>query len=145
MSYAEVVGVSNRLLYFGLPSFLMILLCLTLENYIKGLSGGLMQLGVYLGDASYAIYLSHLYVIEFMRKLMPKFIDGFAINSLAGNIVTILLAILVGGCLYSVIDKPFSKYCKIFLTKLFGLQPKPFGRVVTRNNKLLQVSKRLPR
>lgn len=127
------LGAFNRLLYFGLPSLVIILLCLQIEPELKKIIYNnsvytpLISFGVYLGDASYALYLSHLFVIEAVRKLLPKIfilfsgpagIVSFELNSIGGNLLAIGLSIFASCILYSMVDKPAVSYCKQLFRKL---------------------------
>ena len=66
------------------------------------------------GHASYATYLSHLYVVEGLRKfLLSVFLVG---EHNAVYVLFILLFLLTAGkLLYIIYDKPISDYVKKFL------------------------------
>jgi peptidoglycan/LPS O-acetylase OafA/YrhL len=67
---------------------------------------------LYLGDASYAIYLSHPFVVEGMRKLIPKVVHGFDVRSTEGVLLTIVVASAVGCAVYRYVDKPLARAMK---------------------------------
>jgi len=59
-----------RIIAYGIPSLLIVAACL----YIRI---GESKIGVLLGDASYALYLSHIFVLGVLRKLLPPYLgDG---------------------------------------------------------------------
>lgn len=59
-----------RIVEFGLPSMIIVMSCL----YIRI---GESELGVLLGDASYALYLSHIFTLGVLRKFVaPMLGDG---------------------------------------------------------------------
>lgn len=87
-------GVIDRLWLFAVPSILLVWLALIYEPHLG--KGPLIRLGAMLGDASYCIYLTHIFVIEFLRKLMPRFIDGFSMDNLPGFMFAFVLSLVVG-------------------------------------------------
>ena len=91
----------------GLPTCLLLISALSLEGLVvdSALTRGLL----YLGDASYATYLSHPFVIEAMRKLVPKVVHGFDVRSPAGVILAVVVASVVGCVVYRYIDKPLHR------------------------------------
>jgi peptidoglycan/LPS O-acetylase OafA/YrhL len=91
----------------GVPTCLLLISTLSLEGLVvdSALTRGLL----YLGDASYATYLSHPFVIEAMRKLVPKVVHGFDVRSPAGVILAVVVASVVGCVVYRYIDKPLHR------------------------------------
>ncbi|ACC71456.1 acyltransferase [Paraburkholderia phymatum] len=97
----------SQLVGNGLPTCLLLLSTLSLESLVtdNALTRGLL----YLGDASYAIYLSHPFVVEGMRKLLPKVAHGFDLRSPAGVTLAIVMASVLGCAVYRYIDKPLQR------------------------------------
>ncbi len=97
----------SPLLGNGLPTCLLLMSTLSLEDLLidSALTRGLL----YLGDASYAIYLSHPFVVEGMRKLIPKVAHGFDVRSPAGMTLAIVAASALGCAVYRYIDKPLQR------------------------------------
>ncbi|MEM5340171.1 acyltransferase [Paraburkholderia azotifigens] len=91
----------------GLPTCLLLLSTLSLESLVteSALTRGLL----YLGDASYAIYLSHPFIVEGMRKLVPRVAHGFDVRSPAGVTLAIVVAATFGCAVYRYIDKPLQR------------------------------------
>ncbi|SDJ30822.1 Peptidoglycan/LPS O-acetylase OafA/YrhL, contains acyltransferase and SGNH-hydrolase domains [Paraburkholderia steynii] len=91
----------------GVPTSLLLMSTLSLEGLVvdSALTRGLL----YLGDASYATYLSHPFVIEAMRKLVPKVVHGFDVRSPGGVILAIVVASVVGCVVYRYVDKPLQR------------------------------------
>jgi len=59
-----------RIIEYGIPSLLIVGACLYINI-------GENKLGVLLGDASYALYLSHIFTLGVLRKVLPPFLgDG---------------------------------------------------------------------
>jgi len=91
----------------GVPTTLLLLSTLNLESLVvdSALTRGLL----YLGDASYATYLSHPFVVEGLRKLVPKVVHGFDVRSPVGVILAIVVSSAVGCLVYRYIDKPLHR------------------------------------
>lgn len=105
MAYVNWHGVSHAmLLYYGVPACLVVVSSLSLESAMG--SGLLTRGAIFVGNASYAVYLSHPYCVEAARKLLPKAIPGFEATAPVGVAVVIVVATAVGGALYVLADKP---------------------------------------
>lgn len=65
---------------------------------------------VLIGDASYSIYLSHLYVIEFFHKIASDKLHLLKLYSFAGFTLSMIGSISVGYLIYRFIDLPCTKY-----------------------------------
>ena len=93
-------------LQFGIPFFLIVLGLALLEGGRVVNLGPIRRVGVYLGDASYSIYLTHFVVIV---ALVPMFKP----SPEKGTVLDFLLVTLIAttaGCLgYSLIEKPLLK------------------------------------
>lgn len=102
---------SPRFIAFGIPAFIIVSMFTLIKNY-AGESTILKRL-IYIGDASYSVYLIHYYFVFFKPKvlLLERF---FNIGSnVFLNTVDILLVIgaIAGGCLfYIVIEQPIIKH-----------------------------------
>jgi exopolysaccharide production protein ExoZ len=101
------------LLYYGVPAFLMVMGSLSLESKIG--SGLLMRGAIFVGDASYAVYLSHPYCVEAARKLLPRIINNFDVTAPIGVTTIIVVATAVGGTLYRFVDRPLHKSARRLL------------------------------
>ncbi|MDR3097051.1 MAG: acyltransferase [Paraburkholderia sp.] len=105
MAYVNWHGLSHAmLLYYGIPACLVVISSLSLEAAMG--SGLLTRAAIFVGNASYAVYLSHPYCVEAARKLLPQALPGFDATAPAGVVVIILVATAVGGALYVLVDKP---------------------------------------
>lgn len=103
------------LLGLTVPSILLILAVLSMEHHIG--DGPLVRFAVYMGDASYSIYLTHVFVIEAMRKLLPHLISGFSVISIPGAILTFLACFCVGALLDRFYDKPMVKRASAYFRR----------------------------
>ncbi|TRX01773.1 hypothetical protein [Candidatus Methylobacter oryzae] len=69
-----------------------------------------------MGDASYATYLTHWYVIVAFRKIASGQLGLFDFYSNFGVTLTLLVSLLVGQLTYHFIDKPLHISLKAFFT-----------------------------
>jgi exopolysaccharide production protein ExoZ len=104
------------LLYYGIPAFLMVIGSLSLESKLG--SGLLIRGTIFVGNASYAVYLSHPYCVEAARKLLPRAISNFDATASIGVATIIVVATAVGGILYWFVDRPLHKSARRVLQRL---------------------------
>jgi peptidoglycan/LPS O-acetylase OafA/YrhL len=107
------------LMYYGLPAFLMVIGSLSLESKMG--RDRLTRVAIFVGNASYAIYLSHPYCVEAARKLLPKAIPGFDATAPLGVVTIIVAATAVGSLLYEFVDQPLHKGARRLLHRLPGI------------------------
>jgi exopolysaccharide production protein ExoZ len=107
----------SPLLRNGIPSFAMIILATSLETWFS--NGWFTRLITFVGDASYATYLSHPYVVEGFRRLFPIMSRGMAITSPVGTTLTVIFALMVGSVLYICVDKPMHAAARRSIVRLF--------------------------
>jgi exopolysaccharide production protein ExoZ len=108
----------NRLLSYGVPSFIVISSAVRLENAISSVPHVVVNLFIGAGDASYATYLSHPYVTEAVRKILVLELHLFDINSPLGVAITLSITLMAGALIYRLIDRPLSQRCKALIEKL---------------------------
>lgn len=103
--YYKIVNFS-QVITFGIPSVLLLLGFAYLE-VTKNIQ--IPKLLVYLGDASYSIYLAHGFAINNMSKIVqriyPKITENIFLLSITG-IGIALLSIMFGCLVFSLIEKP---------------------------------------
>jgi peptidoglycan/LPS O-acetylase OafA/YrhL len=122
MVYSEITGfyiIKNRNINYGVPALIMVTAVLLLEDNIK--VNSMVKFFVWLGEASYAMYLFHYHIITFFSRLVfPKL---FGINNT--NIIVDLIKIIIGiGCtiilsliIYELIDKQIQKKFRMLFKK----------------------------
>jgi len=95
----EGATTAARALFWGLPAFL--LFCLVIGSPEPG-NGPVARLLKLMGDASYSIYLSHLFVIMFMSEVVKhlRFQPDVVVVS------TLVLSAVVGVAVYRLVEKP---------------------------------------
>lgn len=101
--------VKDRVFLFGIP-FAVIMTLLGIYELKHSLH--IPRFLVYLGDASYSIYLTHFLFISIFFQLLLLF--GLSISpSLPVIMFTVLLLSICGGCLfYTILEKPLLNYLK---------------------------------
>lgn len=100
----------NRIVSWGIPSSFLILGLVNWE-FRKEIS--VPKLLLYLGDASYSIYLTHIITLIFFDSI----IKHFDIYSKIEHHVTIaiiagIIAVLLGCVFYNIVEKPLLNYLK---------------------------------
>ena len=106
------VGNSWRVIFCGLPAATIVLVTVLGDMRIVGISQiGWLKL---LGDASYSIYLAHLYVVLAFRVLwmkagLPTGSLGWAIIFVSGCVV---IGTLAGVALHICIERPLGRHIK---------------------------------
>ncbi|MBE9161228.1 acyltransferase [Tychonema sp. LEGE 06208] len=115
----------SRILSFGMLATLLII-AITLID-LKD-SPKIPDLLIFLGDASYSIFLTHFPVISAITKIVQKanlgkYFDGFFAPALVA-----VFAVVFGCIFYSLIEKPLTVFLrKNFVEKMFI--PKAEGRI----------------
>ena len=111
-SYANEV---NRFIKYGIPSFALVLCSVQLESIFKNSQTYTTRLLVSMGDASYATYLTHWYVLVTLRKIASEKLGLFDFYSPIGVFFTLSTVLLVGHIAYKLADKPLNKLIKDLL------------------------------
>jgi exopolysaccharide production protein ExoZ len=102
----------NGLVVYGLPSLLLLFSMLNLEPLFANSQSSAIRLCSSMGDASYATYLSHYYVVELVRKFGFQKYNMINPYTPMGVAVIVLTSLLLGQLLYKWIDKPLTRYVK---------------------------------
>jgi exopolysaccharide production protein ExoZ len=119
MAYVEWIGITDYvLLRSGIPCFLMLLCTTSLEAWF--VNSGVARLMIFLGNASYATYLSHSFVVEAARKLIPTYLHGFQATSPLGIALVLVSASLVGSSLYCLVDRPTQRLVRNLMRRRAG-------------------------
>ena len=88
----------NQLHLFGIPSALIIFSVLYLPIKVP-------KLLVYIGDASYSIYLIHGTVLSLLIKIVQKLNQSELFSNLIGAIALFMGTLIICCCFYSLIEK----------------------------------------
>ena len=68
-----------------------------------------------MGDASYATYLTHWYVIVAFRKIFSEKLGLINFHSPIGIATTLMAALLIGQLTFRYVDRPLNKKLKRYL------------------------------
>jgi peptidoglycan/LPS O-acetylase OafA/YrhL len=111
----------NRNIYFGIPAFVVVSSLLITE---KGIGENIVtRLLVKIGNASYAMYLFHYFIVVFIARVIFRNItNGTMIVEVAKTTLTIIITIVVSIVTYEMIDSPIQKYFKGVLKKYSPLK-----------------------
>jgi len=97
----------ERVLAYGLPAAAVLIGALAFEQHIPIRQRFLESVG----DASYSIYLVHIFAIAVLRKFWPLSMDGLA--SLALFLVaSIALVVVIGRLSYALIERPSLQFLR---------------------------------
>lgn len=111
---------SPRWLFAGIPSAAILWAALMLERSQRVLSNPTVQL---LGAASYALYLSHPFVLQAMGKLFQR-LDAPKLGFLAA-FIAIVLAHFVGIAIHLRVERPMVNWLKMRISDRVVTVPKP--------------------
>ena len=106
MAYLEATEAPYRILSYGIPSLLIVLGAYQTEQLLRHLSARLVALLVQLGDASYATYLSHLYCVDFAKRILTRYTGEAAVYSPLGVAAIMVASLACGSAVYMAVDKP---------------------------------------
>lgn len=96
-----------RIISFGIPSFFIIVIA-TLAQNGKGIMSNFMHL---IGDASYSIYISHIYFAHLLNDVIAK--NGNDKNvAIAMSFALIIISVIAGIFIHKNIEKPSIAWLK---------------------------------
>jgi peptidoglycan/LPS O-acetylase OafA/YrhL len=109
----------NRNLQKGIPSLIIIIALLTIENYINK-KNVIIKFLILLGEASYAMYLFHYHIIAFLsRVIFPRIIGDINIFyiEIIKLLFTLMVTIVISIYLYKLVDMPIQKWLRKLIKK----------------------------
>lgn len=122
MIFAEVEQVKiDSFFTCGIPSFFLLLAAISLEPLMHG--PVVKTIATFVGDTSYAIYLSHAFIVEFLRKVVMKHSDVLQLHMGVMIFISLTASIVAGYALHRLVDQPLQSYFKHLL-----LQRRASGR-----------------
>ena len=111
MSFLEVACPDiDDLFRFGVPSFFLLVAAVQLEPHTR--TRALRWVATTIGDSSYAIYLSHAYVIALMLRVLLKQGEWLKSHYFLAVLIAMAGSTIVGRLIYLGIDKPMHRYLK---------------------------------
>jgi peptidoglycan/LPS O-acetylase OafA/YrhL len=93
----------NRIVLYGIPSFFIVLAAVFLKQNSN-------KILIFLGNASYSIYLTHFLILGIFFKLAKFLIPNFDPTILF--LFSIIICLLIGSALYLIIEKKIIKYLR---------------------------------
>jgi len=119
LAYFEVEKLSlPRFLLLGLPAFILVLAVTSLEGWIQSIKDSVsVKTLSAIGDASYATYLSHFFVVKGSQRLLWDKLHLFDPHSFLGTVLVIAISLIIGQGLYQLVDKPLSVYFRKLLNR----------------------------
>lgn len=119
MAVIESNGViDNRLLLFGVPALLLILAAVELERKYIGTTGKVRLILASIGDASYATYLSHYFVVATFKRVLYLKLNWIDPNSVLGMLLATITALVIGQVIYKYLDKPMHRFFRKKFSKV---------------------------
>jgi exopolysaccharide production protein ExoZ len=103
--------VVNRALIFGVPSAILVYFVTGLQSAINIRSAKIIGILVGIGNASYATYLTHYFVIQSIKKLVVNKINA-SFNPL-WLCLTVVVALTIGHVVDRFIDRPINRLLKM--------------------------------
>jgi exopolysaccharide production protein ExoZ len=131
MGCFELQNFPVRALTFGLPSFCIVTFAVRLEPKVACLNQALVRWLTHCGDASYATYLSHLFVVQFVAKVISSRLHAISPSGVFGAIASIIASLAVGSGVYILIDKKSVSLMRRFARRHFPMQQGIAGSAVT--------------
>jgi exopolysaccharide production protein ExoZ len=104
LPFGEILKLESRIIYFGIPSFLLILATVNLRQTTN-------RLLLSLGEASYSVYLIQFFLIPFFFRIVAKSNGIFG----SGDFTVLLFAFLIlftGQAVHKLIEKPMTIFLK---------------------------------
>jgi exopolysaccharide production protein ExoZ len=109
-----VINKHNRVLNFGIASFLLILSLILIEKFndIKT-----FKILIILGDSSYVLYLIHSVILSFLDNQLILSEKLLILNKEFSTILACLFIVVLSVIIHLIIEKPMLKYFNKFLFK----------------------------
>jgi peptidoglycan/LPS O-acetylase OafA/YrhL len=108
----------NRNIYCGIPSLILVFAFLNLEAQIR--KNKFINICMEIGDASYALYLFHTFMIMFFTRILFTRIianNNHLIMSVIMEIIIMFSTIIGSIIIYKIIDKPIQKFLRNLLRR----------------------------
>ena len=115
----------NRFIFFGIPSFILVLSAVGLEEYVSEYKNVFTSALIHMGDASYATYLTHWYVIVASRKIFSEKLGLYDFYSATGVFITLGISLIIGQITFKYADKPLNQNLKRYLLSRFVKPTQP--------------------
>ena len=111
----------NRLLYWGVPSALLLYSVVSMEGWLTSVPITFLK---EMGDASYSLYLSHPFVVGVIRALCNKFQTSRHVSDVVLLLLGTVICVLAGWCFYHLIERPLITISKRIIDQRFSISPR---------------------
>lgn len=118
---------ASRMVIYGIPAAAIVVGALTVEGQVAALRIPLLQ---FAGDASYSVYLVHIFPVAVLRALWPRL--GLPLSG-AGSltlflVVTLVLVIGFGAVSYFAIERTSLRWLRVRISGVSRRRPRKAGR-----------------
>jgi exopolysaccharide production protein ExoZ len=112
----------HRALSFGVPAACLVAACGLARAQPAEAESRLVQLGSLLGDASYALYLTHPFVIRALRQILQASGLAPAVPFWLFVAVALLASVLASVAVFRVVERPLGRLLRPRLDRIWRLQ-----------------------
>ncbi|WP_025821372.1 acyltransferase family protein [Shewanella marina] len=105
--YIYSLSETHRLFYYGIPSFIIFYIVVSLEGYI--LKSNIKNIVDALGNCSYVLYLLHPFILVLVYKLFQK---HYILSDIGLIIVMLISSLFVSMFVHQYIEKRITKYIR---------------------------------
>lgn len=113
MAWFESRGLAGaKALLYGVPATVVVLVALSMEGAGGEHVGPFRRILASVGDASYATYLSHYFLVVAVERVLYARLGLFDPRTPLGILVVIGMALAAGQLLYLAVDRPLHAYFK---------------------------------
>jgi exopolysaccharide production protein ExoZ len=115
MSYFEAKYFEHRLFLLGIPCVITIILLIRLEDDINKLPQWFNKPMIIISDASYAVYLCHIFAFYTLNFILPK---GF-FHPFAWLMINLVVSLIAGVVVHHLLDLPMTKLLRQKMKTIF--------------------------
>jgi peptidoglycan/LPS O-acetylase OafA/YrhL len=112
-----------RLLAFGVPAGCLVAACGLGREHATAQETVAVRLGAVLGDASYALYLIHPFVIRGLRQAVQSLGLAPVVPLWLFLLASLLAVVLVAVAVFRWVERPLNAFARNGLERLSGVQP----------------------
>jgi exopolysaccharide production protein ExoZ len=123
MAYIELYYMPYRLFALGIPCVILLVLMVRIEESVNRLPSWFMKPMIEVSDASYAIYLTHMFAFYAVAMVVPH----KNLHSLVWVFVVLIASSTVGVLVHHIYDVPVTKFLRKKARGYF--MPKPTTKV----------------
>jgi peptidoglycan/LPS O-acetylase OafA/YrhL len=122
----DILGANDRWLSLGLPAFVLVGSCILLETVWSVFSKSKIMMLV--GDSSYTLYLSHIYIVELFVILAWPHLPHSMLTKIVASASLIVITTVISVAIHIGFERPVMRALK---SRLAALDASPLGAVQT--------------